>query len=313
MTSQDWFSKDFYKTLGVPKDASEADIKKAYRKQAKDLHPDRNPGNANAEKRFKDVGEAYAVLSDTSQREQYDSVRAMGGGGARFQAGGQGGGGFEDAMGGMFGGGGFGGGQGSSNFDNVFANMFGGGRRGPVQGVDIVATTEVSFRQAVEGATISLTLDGRTFSTRLPVGVKDNQKIRIRGKGRPGSNGGPRGDLILTVRVPKHPVFIVDGNNLRLTRPVAFDEAVLGATVEVPTLDGTRVKVKVPGGTNSGRVLRVKGRGLTTAQGTGDLLASVTITVPGKVSRAAKEALQTFALETAKDDPREDLYKNATK
>ncbi|WP_061963398.1 DnaJ C-terminal domain-containing protein [Demequina aurantiaca] len=319
MTSQDWFSKDFYKTLGVPKDADEATIKKAYRKQAKELHPDRNPGNASAEKRFKDVGEAYAVLSDKTQREQYDSVRAMGGG-PRFQAGGQGGGGFEDAMGGMFGGGrtqsgSFGGGraQTGGGFEDILSSMFGGGRRGPTPGQDVGATTEVAFRQAADGATISLTLDGHKFSTRLPVGVKDGQKIRIRGKGRPGQNGGPPGDLMLTVRVAKHPVFTVDGNNLRLTLPVAFDEAVLGANVEVPTLDGTRVKVKVPSGTNSGRVLRVKGRGLNGATGTGDLLATVSVTVPGKVSRAAKEALQAFALETAKDDPRGDLYKDAVK
>lgn len=317
MTSQDWFSKDFYKTLGVSKDADDTAIKKAYRKQAKELHPDRNPGNASAEKRFKDVGEAYAVLSDKTQREQYDSVRAMGGG-PRFQAGGQGGGGFEDAMGGMFGGGrpqgGGGGGRAQSGgFEDILANMFGGGRRGPSPGQDIGATTEVTFRQATDGSPISLTLDGRSFTTRIPVGVKDGQKIRIRGKGRAGQNGGPAGDLMLTVRVAKHPVFSVDGNNLRMTLPVAFDEAVLGATVEVPTLDGTRVKVKVPSGTNSGRVLRVKGHGLTTSHGTGNLLATVSVTVPDKVSRAAKEALQAFALETAKDDPRGDLYKNAVK
>lgn len=323
MTSQDWFSKDFYATLGVPKDADEAAIKKAYRAKAKELHPDRNPGNATAEKKFKSVGEAYAVLGDKQEREQYDAVRAMGGGAPRFQAGGQGGGGFEDAMGGMFGGDGargFGGGRGGTRangggggFEDILSNMFGGGQRGPSQGQDIGATTEVTFRQSAEGATISLVLDGRTFSTRLPVGVKDNQKIRIRGKGRPGTNGGPPGDLLLTVRVSKHPVFTADGLNLRMTLPIAFDEAVLGATVEVPTLDGTHVKVKVPAGTDSGRILRVKGRGLSSSKGTGDLLATVNVTVPGKVSRAAKEALQAFALETAKDDPRADLYKNALK
>ncbi|WP_430867821.1 DnaJ C-terminal domain-containing protein [Demequina aurantiaca] len=317
MSSQDWFSKDFYKTLGVPKEADEAAIKKAYRKQAKELHPDRNPGNASAEKRFKEVGEAYAVLSDKTQREQYDSVRAMGGG-PRFQAGGQSGGGFEDAMGGMFGGGRQQGNNSgaraqSGGFEDILSNMFGGGRRGPTPGQDIGATTEVSFRQAAEGSPISLKLDGRSFTTRIPVGVRDGQKIRIRGKGRPGQNGGPAGDLMLTVRVGKHPVFTAEGNNLRITLPVAFDEAVLGATVEVPTLNGTRVKVKVPSGTSSGRVLRVKGHGLTGANGIGDLLATVSVTVPGKLSRAAKEALQAFAIETAKDDPRGELYKNAVK
>ena len=311
MTSQDWFSKDFYKTLGVSKDADEATIKKAYRKLAKELHPDLNPGNASAEQRFKDVGEAYGVLADKGQRQQYDAVRAMGGGGPRFQAGGGGGapgGGFEDAMGGMFG-------QGNvrgQGFEDILGNIFGGGfRQGPAKGADLAAATEVAFRQAAEGASIALSIDGKSFTTRLPAGVKDGQKIRVRGKGRPGTNGGPAGDLLLTVHVAPHRIFTVDGKNLRVTVPVSFDEAALGATVEVPTLDGTRVKVKVPSGTNSGRTLRVKGRGVTTAAGTGDLLVSVSVAVPTKLSRAAKEALQAFALETAKDDPRADFYKEA--
>lgn len=322
MTSQDWFSKDFYATLGVPKDADQATIKKAYRKLARDLHPDRHPGDKAAETRFKDVGEAYAVLGDEKQRTQYDAVRTMGGGGPRFTAGGPGGGGgFEDVMGGMFGGGqprggfsggGFPGGGGGGGFEDMLGNLFGGGfRQGPSQGSDVAAATEVSFRQAAEGATVKLSLDGRTVTTRLPVGVKNGQKIRIRGKGRPGAGGGPAGDLLLTVHVAKHPVFTYEGLNLRVNLPVSIDEAVLGATVEVPTLDGSHVRVKVPAGTQSGRTLRVKGRGLTGKSSTGDLLATVQIAVPHKLSKAAKEALQTFALETAKDDPREQLYKDA--
>jgi molecular chaperone DnaJ len=322
VTSQDWFSKDFYATLGVPKDADQAAIKKAYRRLARDLHPDRHPGDTKAETRFKDVGEAYAVLSDEKQRQQYDAVRTMGGGGPRFQAGGPGGGGggFEDVMGGMFGGGGRGGGfpgggRGGGRgggFEDMLGDIFGGGfRQGPTQGSDVAAATEVSFRQAAEGATVHLSLDGRKISTRLPVGVKNGQKIRIRGKGRPGAGGGPAGDLLLTVHVSKHPVFTYEGVHLRVTLPVSIDEAVLGATVEVPTLDGSRVRVKVPAGTQSGRTLRVKGRGLTGKSSTGDLLATVQIAVPSKLSKAAKEALQTFALETAKDDPREELYKGA--
>lgn len=318
MTSQDWFSKDFYATLGVPKDTDQATIKKAYRKLARDLHPDRHPDDKAAETRFKDVGEAYAVLGDEKQRKQYDAVRTMGGGGPRFTAGGPGGaGGFEDVMGGMFGGGqprggGFTGGGGGGGFEDMLGNLFGGGfRQGPTQGSDVAAATEVSFRQAAEGATVKLSLDGRAVTTRLPAGVKNGQKIRIRGKGRPGAGGGPAGDLLLTVHVAKHPVFTYEGLNLRVNLPVSIDEAVLGATVEVPTLDGSQVRVKVPAGTQSGRTLRVKGRGLTGKSGTGDLLATVQIAVPGKLSKAAKEALQTFALETAKDDPREQLYKDA--
>ncbi len=141
--------------------------------------------------------------------------------------------------------------------------MFGGGcQRGPQKGNDIAAVTEVSFREAAEGATVTLGLDGQRVSTRLPAGVQDGQKIRVPGKGRAGTAGGPPGDLLLTVRVAKHPVFSFDGLNLRVTLPVTFAEAALGATVEVPTLTGERVSVKVPPGTASGQIMRVKGRGL---------------------------------------------------
>jgi molecular chaperone DnaJ len=309
VTSQDWFTKDFYATLGVPKDADAATIKKAYRKLARDLHPDRHAGDKVAESRFKEVGEAYGVLSDKDQRQKYDAIRTMGGGGPRFQAGGPGGaGGFEDVMGGMFGNGNVRG----QGFEDILSGMFGGGfRQGPTKGSDVAAATEVSFRQAAEGATVSLSLDGKKVSTRLPVGVKSGQKIRIRGQGRPGAGGGPAGDLLLTVHVGKHPVFTTEGLNLRVKLPVSFDEAALGASVNVPTLDGSTVRLKVPAGTSSGRVLRVKGRGLKGKNATGDLLASVEVVVPSKLSKAAKETLEAFAVETAKDDPREQWYRDA--
>ncbi|MDN4480720.1 DnaJ C-terminal domain-containing protein [Demequina muriae] len=322
MTSQDWFSKDFYAALGVSKDASADEIKKAYRKLARDLHPDRHLGDTTSEERFKEVGEAYGVLSDPKQRQQYDAVRAMGGGGPRFQAGGPGGAGFEDVFSGMFGGGaggpgapGAGGPQyRAQGFEDMLGNLFGGGfQRGPVKGTDIAAATEVSFRQATEGATITLRTATGDITTRLPVGVRDGQKIRLRGKGRPSANGGPAGDLLLTVRVAKHPVFSADGRNLHITVPVTYDEAVLGATVEVPTLDGGRVKVKIPAGTPSGKTLRIKGRGLQAKDGAGDLLVTVEVAVPSRLSRKAKEVLQAFALETAKDEPRKDLYRDAAK
>lgn len=318
MTSQDWITKDFYAALGVSKDADQDQIKKAYRKLARDLHPDRNPEDSAAEERFKSVGEAYNVLSDPKQRQQYDAVRAMGGGGPRFQAGGPGGAGFEDVFSGMFNGGGApGGGQQyrAQGFEDMLGNIFGGGgfQRGPQKGSDVAATTEVSFRQAAEGDTITLRTSTGTITTRLPVGVRDSQKIRLRGKGRAGTNGGPAGDLILTVRVTQHPVFSTEGKNLRVRVPVSFDEAALGAHVEVPTLDGDRVKVKIPAGTPSGKTLRVKGRGLVAKDGSGDLLATIDVAVPGKLSRKAKEALQAYALETAKDDPRGDLYRDASR
>lgn len=317
MTSQDWFSKDFYATLGVPKDADHTTIKKAYRKLARDLHPDRHPGDAAAEQRFKEVGEAYGVLADKEQRKKYDAIRTMGGGGPRFQAGGPGGAGFEDVMGGMFGGGargqgfpggGFPGGGGGGGFEDLLGNLFGGGRQGPTKGSDVAAATEVTFRQAAEGATLSLSLDGRKVSTRLPAGVKNGQKIRIRGKGRAGVAGGPAGDLLLTVHVGKHPVFTYEGMNLKVKVPVRFDEAVEGASVDVPTLDGSKVRVKVPSGTQSGQTLRVKGRGLNGKSGTGDLLVTIEVAVPSKLSKAAKKALEAFSLETADEDPRANLY-----
>lgn len=314
MTSQDWLSKDFYAALGVSKDADQDQIKKAYRKLARDLHPDRNPGDKAAEERFKSVGEAYSVLSDPNQRQQYDALRAMGGGGARFQAGGPGGAGFEDVFSGMFTGGGAGGQARGNGFEDILGNLFGGGfQRGPEKGSDVAATTEVSFRQSAKGETITLQTSTSTITTRLPVGVRDGQKIRLRGKGRPGNNGGPAGDLILTVRVAPHPVFTTEGKNLRVRVPVSFDEVALGAQVEVPVLDGERVTIKIPSGTPSGKTFRVKGRGLVAKDGTGDLLATVEVAVPSKLSRKAKEALQTFALETAKDDPRGNLYRNASK
>ena len=300
MTSQDWFSKDFYATLGVPKNADQATIKKAYRRLARDLHPDRHPGDAALEKRFKEVGEAYNVLSDTTQRQQYDAIRTMGGGGPRFQAGGPGSAGFEDVMSGMFGGGNVR----AQGFEDLLGNIFGGGRQGPAKGSDVAAATEVTFRQAAQGDTLTLNLGNRQVTTRLPVGVKDGQKIRVKGQGRPGVNGGPAGDLILTVHVDRHPVFTAEGHNLRVKLPVSFDEAALGASVDVPTLDGEKVRVKIPPGTSSGQTLRVKGRGLAGKGTTGDLLATVEVTVPRSLSAAAKEALKSVALETASDDPR---------
>jgi len=307
VTSQDWFSKDFYATLGVSRDADASAIKKAYRKLARDLHPDARPDDASAEARFKEVGEAYAVLSDPEQRRQYDAIRAMGGG-ARFSAGGAG---FEDAFAGMFRGGGRGA---EGSVEDMLGNLFGGGySMGPIPGADLTAAVEVSFRQAAEGSTITLNVGGRNVSTRLPVGVKDGQRIRIRGKGQPSRNGGPAGDLILSVHVDDHPVFTADGSNLRVRLPVTVAEAALGAEVEVPTLDGEHVRVRIPAGTSSGKTLRVKKRGLKTKSKTGDLLATVEVRIPSKLSDRAREALTTLAEETSGEDVRADLYKAAAR
>jgi molecular chaperone DnaJ len=332
MASQDWLNKDFYALLGVSKDASEADIKKAYRKLAKTLHPDRNPDDAGAELRFKEVGEAYSVLSDPEQRKQYDAIRSMTSGGARFTSGGRGGGsgGFEDVFSTMFGGGGgagpnvrFGtsGGPGGASLEDLLGGMFGGGGgggafgapRGPRRGADIDATTRLGFRQAVTGETVQLrSSEGRNITVRIPAGVKDGQRIRLRGKGRPGDDGAPAGDMVVTVQVEPHPVFGRDGDNLSVTVPVTFAEAALGATLEVPTLDGATVKVKLPAGTPSGRVLRVKGRGVERkGQPPGDLLVKMEVAVPQRLSDDAREAVEAFQQATASQDPRADLIARA--
>ena len=325
MSGQDWIEKDFYAVLGVPKDADPATIKKAYRKLARKLHPDHNPGDAKAEERFKEVGEAYAVLSDAEQHKQYDQLRAMAGG-ARFSAGsgGTGGsGGFEDLFGGMFGGSQPGAGRvrystqgGGGGFDDILGGLFGGaggggGFRQPRRGADISATTTLPFRQAASGSTVSLSVDGRTVTTRIPAGVADGQKIRLRGKGQPGESGAVDGDLVITVAVTPHPLFTLDGNNIRITVPIAFDEAALGARIDVPTLDGSTVGVKIPEGTPSGRTLRVRGKGITTPKGTGDLLVSVQVVVPQRLTGAAKEAVQAFGAATSDEDVRAELMAQA--
>lgn len=311
MASQDWLEKDFYQILGVSKGVTDAELKKTYRKLARKYHPDSNSGNAAAEAKFKEISEAYSVLSDPEQRAEYDQIRAMGTGGARFTSGGGGGGqGFDDMFGGMFGGGGGRGGQysaqGGQNFEDIF-NMFGGGARGPQPGRDVQASTTLDFETAVNGHTVTLQAPTGTVKVKIPAGVSDGQKIKVRGKGEPSPNGGPAGDIILTVAVRKHPVFERDGQNLRLKLPVTFSEAALGATVEVPTLGGSTVKLKIQPGTPSGRVLRVKGRGVNSAKGIGDLLAEVQVVVPSHLSDKAREALEAFREAESDENPREDL------
>jgi molecular chaperone DnaJ len=322
MANQDWFGRDFYKSLGVTSDASETDIKKAYRKLAKTLHPDKNPGDAVAEQRFKEVSEAYSVLSDAGQRKEYDAVRAMSRGGARFTAGTGPTGGFsDDVFSGFFSrqsGRGAGPGGASVNMDDLLAGLFANGGAGggfgagaARTGSDVEASTKLTFRQAVEGDTVTLRrADGSTVTTRVPTGVRDGQKIRLRGKGNPGPGG--NGDLILTVTVEPHPLFGRAGDDLTVTVPVTFPEAVLGAQIAVPTFDGSTVTVKLPPGTPSGRTLRVRGKGVRRKDGTaGDLLVNVSVTVPQKLDGAAREAVEAYASATSTDDPRVGLFDQA--
>ncbi|MFE6965065.1 DnaJ C-terminal domain-containing protein [Agromyces sp. NPDC057679] len=328
MASQDWFDKDFYQVLGVSKDASDAEIKKVYRKLARKYHPDQNPGDAAAETKFKEISEANSVLSDPEQRKEYDAIRAMGGG-ARFTAPGAGGanGGFDDVFGGMFG---QGGGRSQSytfqqggDYDDLLGGLFGGGRfgqpsggyrgyGGPTPGRDVTATTTLDFITATKGDQVTLqTAEGKPLTVRIPAGVSDGQKIRLRGKGHPSPDGGEAGDLILTVNVRKHPVFERDGLNLRVTVPVTFAEAALGATIQVPTLGGDPVKLRVAPGTPSGRVLRVKGRGVETKKGTGDLLAVVQIAVPSHLSKDAQAAVEALVAAMPDENPRDELLAKA--
>lgn len=337
MSGQDWLDKDFYKILGVSKEASTEEIKKAYRKLARQLHPDRNPGDSAAEERLKQVSEAYGVLHNPEQREQYDAIRAMGAGGARFAAGpggpGAGGAGFEDVFSGMFGGGPGGmrfstggpGGAGGPDLNDIFSmfaqqgggghagrggfadSAFAGGYGGPRKGEDISARTHLSFRDAALGSEVRLTVGGSSFTTRIPAGVHDGQTIRLRGKGRPGHDGAPAGDLMLTVVVEADPVWEMDGEDLRITVPVAFDEAVLGATIRVPLLAGGTVGLKIAPGTPSGRVLRVRGKGIATKKRTGDLLATVQVAVPEHPDEAMTEAAQAVRAARGDEDPRAQL------
>jgi len=321
LASQDWVDKDFYKILGVAKDASDADIKKAYRKLARQHHPDTNAGNAASEKKFKDISEAYSVLSDPDERQQYDAIRAMGSG-ARFAPGGAAGGngGFEDMFGGLFTGntgrhaGGFN--PAGGGIPPEFADLFGGFggapgfQRTPQKGADRTASTSISFAGSIRGTTIGLREpSGEVIDVRVPAGIKDGQKVRVRGKGQPGAAGS--GDLVVSVSVQPHAFYTRDGDNLRIHVPVTFPEAALGADIEVPTIDGEKVKVRVPAGTPSGRTLRVKGKGVKTSKATGDLLVTIDVAVPKNLNKDAEAAVKAFAEATSSADVREGLAAKA--
>jgi molecular chaperone DnaJ len=301
MASQDWIEKDFYKILGVSKDVSDADLKKAYRKLAKDNHPDLHPGDAAAEARFKDISEAFDVLSDKEQRREYDAIRAMGGG-ARFTAGGQGAG-FEDVFSNLFGGSGFQGGG--------FPGFGGFGGFGPQRGQDLSTTASINFIDSVNGTTVKLNLRNESVSVKVPAGIQDGQKLKVKSKGQPSPNGGPAGDLVVTIKVKPHAVFTRDGDNIRVSVPVTYAEATLGATIEVPVLGGDPVKLKVAAGTPNGRTLRVKGKGVQFGSRQGDLLATVEVMVPAHLPAKAKKLLEQFDAELPDENPRQDLISRA--
>ena len=330
MSGEDWLQKDFYKVLGVSKDADEATIKKAYRKLARTWHPDQNKGNPEAEERFKEIGEAYTVLSNPEQRQQYDAIRTMGTGGFRGGAGGGGASGvnFEDIFG-AFGGGNGGnvrfstsGGGAGINLDDIlgaFGGFGGGSSRGsspyqqaPQKGEDLHASTRITLKQSLSGVNIKLAVSGKPMTVKVPKGIKDGQSVRLRGKGKASINGGSAGDLIVTIHVEEDPVYSREGNDLRMTLPVTFAEATLGANVELPLIDGSTVTVKVPAGSDSGRTLRLKGRGVATKKGTGDLLATISVVVPKDLTPEQLDSIKSLADSLDQSDPRAELMKKVS-
>ncbi|HEU4867113.1 MAG TPA: DnaJ C-terminal domain-containing protein [Actinomycetota bacterium] len=312
MSQKEWIEKDYYAVLGVDKSASAADIKKAYRKLAQKHHPDANAGDPKAEDKFKEVSAAYDVLSDEKTKEEYDRIRQMvaaggfrsaGPGGAGF--GGFGGGGqrvrVED-VGDMFGG---------ASFGDLFGDLFGsgggatsgfGGRA--MRGADLETETSLSFEDALEGVQVELHIQERggqprTIKARIPAGVNDGARIKLAGKGSPGPGGGPAGDLYVKVKVRPHKIFGRKNKDLTLALPVTYAEAALGAQIDVPTMNGGPVKLKIPAGTSSGRTFRVRGKGVPSGRDKGDLLVTVQVAVPERLNREAKSLIeQLAALET---------------
>ncbi|MBV8160746.1 MAG: molecular chaperone DnaJ [Acidimicrobiia bacterium] len=370
---REWFEKDYYKVLGVPDTATDKEIRRAYRKLAKEHHPDSNPGH---EETFKEISAAYDVLSDADKRTAYDEVRRLG------------------PMAGGFGGGGPAGPSGGYTFTtedlgdlgglgDLFGNLFGGGgggaRRGqtvgPRRGDDLETELHLSFLDAVNGVTTTVNLTSemachtchgsgaapgtapvvcptcggrgavednqgpfsfsracprcagrgtivespcptcrgtgaerrpRQVKVRIPAGVDDGQRIRLKGRGGAGRNGGPAGDLYVVVHVASHELFNRKGKDLLLSVPVTFPEAVLGAEIKVPTLDGGPVTLRIPAGTRSGRTFRVKGRGVPVSRGAGDLLVTTEVAVPAKLTAEQRDAVETLAEATA-ESPRRHL------
>jgi DnaJ-class molecular chaperone len=291
--------RDPYDVLGVPKTASAADIKKAYRQLAKKFHPDRNRDDAKAKERFAEINTAYEIVGDEKKKAQFDRGEIGPDGKPRgFEGLGAGPGGFSRAWRGAGGGPGdqhfefnFGGGRGGAGgagFDpsDLFSDLFGGGRRraqgAATRGDDVVATATVPLETAARGGSARVILpSGRTLEVKVPAGVEDGQQIRLRGQGQPGLRGGEPGDALVTVKIAAHPWFKLEGRDLRVDLPVTIYEAALGAKVQTPTLDG-KVELAVPAGSNGGRVLRLRGKGLPASDSkpAGDLYVALKIMLP---------------------------------
>ncbi len=382
MSTKDFLEKDYYKTLGVAKGATPDEIKKSYRKLARKYHPDANKGDAKAEERFKEISEAYTVLSDEKRRKEYDDARSLfGSGGVRMP--GSSGGSYNFDLGDLLGNAT---GSAGGRLGDLLGGVFGRGggtttQARPRRGADVETETSLSFSDAIDGATVSLRLTGegpcktcmgtgakagtvprvcptcegtgqgsrnlgsfafsepcktcrgrglvvddpcevcngsgramstRTIQARIPAGVADGQRIKLKGKGAPGERGGPAGDLYVRVHVAPHQVFGRNAHNLTFTVPVTFAEAALGSEIKVPTHRGMPVSLKIPAGTPNGRTFRVRGKGVRRPDGTyGDLLVTVNVQVPQDLSGKAKEALEAFRDATAGPDPRTEVLRKA--
>ncbi|MBI5599431.1 MAG: DnaJ domain-containing protein [Deltaproteobacteria bacterium] len=292
--------KDYYATLGVPRDASDEVIKKAYRNLAKKYHPDLHPDDKAAESRFKDMNEAYAVLSNPQKRREYDTGQRVifegPPGGPSPEAGGFNFSDFEFNIGGM---------------EDLFGEFFGKGRRRiPKKGGDVEYQLGVDFLHAVKGTEVELTMrrDGtEKIKVRIPPGLKDGARVRVAGKGSRGEEGGPPGDLYIIARVKPHPYFKRVDNDIYLDCPVTVQEAVFGATVEVPTMGGF-TKIKIPPGVTSGQKLRIKGRGVSSpVEGAGDQYVVIKIAMPEKVDGKTRELLEELQ-KINPYEPRKDLW-----
>lgn len=298
---REWLEKDYYADLGVSKSASAKDIKRAYRKLAQQYHPDTTSGDPASETRFKTVNEAYSVLSDTKTRAEYDQARDAFARGA--YAGGPGGGGTQyitiDDLGDIFGG------AGGGTFGG-FGDLFGRGARVPQPGADLEAELSLSFHEAINGTTRTLSVGERDVAVKIPAGVNDRARIRLKGRGRPGSNGGPPGDLFVRIHAGSHPVFGRSGKDLKIEVPITFTEAALGADITVPTLDGS-VTLRVPEGTPSGKKFKVSGKGVETPKGTGDLIVTVSVTVPKELDDEQRALLEKLRAHDADENPRNHL------
>jgi len=293
-------SKDLYKILGVSKTASDKDIKQAYRKLARQYHPDVNPGNKSAEEKFKDINNAYEILSDPEKRKKYDQF------GDQWQHADQ----FAGAQGNPFGG--FSGfrNAGGDNFSYQYVDMsdlgdlgdifkgftggFGGRGRSPRprQGRDIEASTDITLEEAFNGTTrLMQDSSGKRIEVKIPAGVKNGGRIKMSGKGEPGMAGGPAGDLILTVLIQEHPLFQLKGNDIHVEVPVPLADAVLGGEASIPTPKGKNLALKIPPETQNGKVFRLAGQGMPEVgkDVKGDLFARVKVVLPEHLTEHEKE------------------------